>query len=129
MNQVINDWPDYYPEGTPPADAIDTKGLVFRLVDYTPPRQSDFRSTYEEAPERKYQSNDEFILACGTSHYTDFEDIKSVRNLFPKLRKKMIASGNLSNHMGKMKKTLKDSHCTVWYKQATAPHANFSVVE
>lgn len=129
MNQVINDWPNYYPEGTPPSDAVDTKGLVFRLVDFTPPEPSDFQSTYEEAPKRKYHSNEEFILACGTSHYTNFEDIKSVRNLFPKLRKKMIASGNLSGNMGKMKQTLEGSHYTIWYKQAAFPHANFSVVE
>lgn len=125
----MSEWPAYFPDNTPPVDATPASGLSFRLVDNNPPERSDFKSTYEEFAKRKYTSESEFINACGTSHFGQLDDIKRKKRLFPKLRNKHIAKGELFPELGKMKQTFEPSHFTVWYKLSALPQTIFVVLE
>jgi len=62
----VDCWPDFYPEGTPPMKAIATNGESYRLVENCPPIIDDFKSTFEEYPNRNFRAKD-LSLACGTS--------------------------------------------------------------
>lgn len=129
MSEVENIWPDFYPEDTPPDDAIEAKGEAYRLVDNSPPTKADFRSMYEENPVRcKPFSLADFKLACGTSHFTEKEDIKTVRSLFKPFRNKKIAKGKLNQELGVMLDTRDKSHLTVWYRVDSSPHEHFAIL-
>ena len=129
MNQVVSEWPIFYPPNTPPAEAVTTTGTAFRLVTNNPPLRDDFCSTYEESPERRFKDDRGHSLACGTSHFSELKDIQKKRNLFPKLRSKKIAEGLLNSSFGVMLSTFEPSHFTVWYKRTSSPQGVFKVLE
>lgn len=129
MNNVVAEWPDFYPDNTPPQEATPTNGQSFRLVDSNPPTRDDFRSTIEETPHRNFRDEMTKICACGTSQFGKLEDIQKKRKLFPKLRNKLIAEGQLEPAHGKMLNTFEPSHHTVWYRLTAQPQFNFSVLE
>lgn len=129
MTQALPEWPDYYESDTPPKSAVSASGSSYRLVDNNPPIREDFRSTYEEFPERKYPSISDFICACGTSHYSELEEIIKKKNLFPKLRSKKVAQGNLNSTLGMMLDTFEAKHYTIWYRITAQPQAFFKVLE
>jgi len=114
-------WPSFYPENVPPDDAHDTVGVAYRIVDSIPPQRSDFKSTYEENP-RDY--GDDLWKACGTSLHTEIEGARKTRARYPKLREKMIVTGEMVESLGKMKQTpskLSVTHITAWFKLNSDP--------
>ena len=129
MNQAVSEWPTFYPPNTPPADAVITFGPAFRLVTNDPPLREDFCSTYEESPKRHFPDTQSYCLACGTSHFAELKDIQKKRNLFPKLRSKKIAEGQLHSSLGVMLSTFEPSHFTVWYRYTSNPQGVFKVLE
>jgi hypothetical protein len=121
-------WPEFYPDNTPPIEAIATEGQSFRLVDNHPPTRADFKSTFEEYPRRKL-TGAKLVLACGTSQFRDLQDIKKKRDLFPALRNKLVAIGDLQPELGKTMNTFEPSHHTVWYICSAQPQMLFEVME
>jgi len=128
MSSLMADWPEYFPENTPPSQAVVTEGLSFRLVDNHPPRREDFRSTYEEYPKRKF-SNSALISACGTSQFRVLKDILKKRELFPPLRSKKVAKGVLEPSLGMTMETFEPTHHTVWYLTSAQPQTIFEVLK
>src|SRR5438876_803885 len=109
-------WPDFFPHGVPPPDAIVAIGRAFRLVSAIPSTAADFRSSYEEAPHRDYGAS--FWKACGTSFHSDIDDSRKTRARFKALRMKRIAVGELRPEWGVMMASptaLSKSHLTVWF--------------
>jgi hypothetical protein len=129
MNQAIPEWPLNYPKYVPPKNSTPADGESYRLVNCNPPTRVDFATTREDGLVR--EPNDELTIACsyGTSQFWKLDDIKKTRKLFPKLRKKLIAIGELSPSHGNMLNTFKPSHHTVWYKVTAQPQENFNVLE
>ena len=118
----MKEWPDYFPDGVPPPDSVETDGTAFRLVENFPPVRLDFQSNYEEKP-KDYGAK--LWMACGASMFTDIEGAIKARNRFPRLRKKMIAVGEMVSDLGKMKNTPSvnshKSHITVWFRLNSEP--------
>lgn len=122
------DWPEFYPENTPPSKAVATEGISFRLVDEHPPTREDFRSTYEEYPNRKFNQST-IANACGTSQFRELKDIQKKRKLFPPLRNKKIAMGELVPALGLTMETFEPTHHTVWYLKSAQPQVIFEVLK
>tara|TARA_Y100001968_G_scaffold331641_1_gene386956 strand:- start:1456 stop:1863 length:408 start_codon:yes stop_codon:yes gene_type:complete len=127
----LNIWPDFFPSDVPPSASEPTSGISFRLVDNDPPIRKDFESTYEENPSRLKVDSSQLDRDCcyGTSQFKDINDIRKKKRLFPKLRAKLIAVGELEPSMGKMMDTYKPSHHTIWYFSSAQPQLYFTVTE
>lgn len=119
-------WPDYFPENVPPAEAKPAAGRSYRLVNQIPPTPEDFQSTYEDDRARDF--GEMFWMACGTSLYTNVQDSIKVRARYKALRKKLVAVGDLSPPMGMMQATpsrAAATHLTVWFCTTATPHESF----
>lgn len=129
MNQAVIEWPQNYPPNVPPASSKPAVGDSYRLVNNNPPIRNDFATSREDGLVR--EPHDALTIACsyGTSQFWKIEDIKRTRKLFPKLRKKLIAFGDLTPSYGNMLDTFKPSHHTVWYKITAQPQESFNVLE
>lgn len=99
---VLMDWPDYFPEGCPPSDAVPANGTFLRATKKHQPQEGDFISHYERDPERFREIA---INASALSVYTDVEDIMRMKRRSVGMRKKYIARGTLYAHHGVMKHT------------------------
>ena len=127
-------WPEHYPEGCPPSDAVGKNVEVFRLVDSNPPTNDDFLSEYEKNPTRRF---DNVILACGLSCFTELEyaqkqnDFLAGTVYFKRkgLSKKMVARGATYSNCGVVKKTPArfPTHLTYWLHSGTTIAQHFSV--
>lgn len=121
------EWPDYYPENCPPAEAEPASGTVYRLVRHNPPQAEDFLSTWEEFPGRFQELN---IRICGTSVYTDLKDIDRLKDRVPQLRSRKTAKGELNQHLGRTQRTeaVEKSHITWWIPLGVKPWLVFEVI-
>lgn len=114
-------WPSFFPQQCPPADAKDASGEVFRFVSSDPPSARDFESWAQSNP-KKWMGN---CKASGLSVFTARADlarmVKRVRGL---TRGKLIARANLTPEAGKLKPTPNNgnSHHT-WWAPAGFDHA------
>lgn len=132
MSEVASviEWPDFYPADLdlPPSDAIDTSGLLFRLVLQLPPTPECFMSTHEESPHRhKKLSGEKLECVYGTSFYSQREYALETKEKFPDaLGHRILASGQMTPQVGKMKQTFWPGHYTVWIRKDMSPHNNFS---
>ncbi|GLX79190.1 hypothetical protein tinsulaeT_25300 [Thalassotalea insulae] len=130
MNQAVTEWPANYPQNVPPQESSPANGQSYRLVCHNPPLRADFATSREDGLcLREPYTELEFVCSYGTSQFWKLEDIKKTRRLFPKLRKKLIAIGELTPSCGNMLNTFRPSHHTVWYKITAQPQNNFSVLD
>ncbi len=122
------EWPDYYPENCPPGDAEPASGTVYRLVRHNPPQAEDFLSTWEEFPGRFPEPN---IRICGTSVYTDPQDIERLKKRVRHLRDRKTAKGEISRQHGMILKTkaVEKTHTTWWIPIGTKPWLVFEVID
>jgi len=122
-------WPDSFPEGCPPSEALPISGIFFRCVNSDPPNQDDFLSAIEKNPRRR-NPEDECKL-YGVSMYTQIDDIKRLRNISPPFREMQIAQGQLGSEHGVMRNTKSkygNSHYTMWFFKEIDVSSNFSVI-
>ncbi|MGK7929183.1 MAG: hypothetical protein AB4290_28760 [Spirulina sp.] len=127
MNQK-SEWPDFFPNGVPPSDAIPAEGRAFRIVASIPTTDSDFLSNVEKYPDRSYGEN--LWMACGLSFHRQLECSKRTRKRFPALRKCRIAVGMLKPEHGVQLKTGTrkfPSHFTVWKWKDVLMHPDFTL--
>jgi hypothetical protein len=111
-------WPDYYPDDVPPNEAVDTFGLVYRIVKEVPPTPEDFASTFETHSRQADDFGDSLWQACGTSFHTHIDGSEATRKRFKALRKRKIVSGELVSELGRMMDTpsrTSQCHVTVWF--------------
>lgn len=104
-------FPANWPKGCPPDDAIDADGVVFRIVDNSPPIAADFVSHFESGRMPKAPE----CLRCGLSVFQELGDAIHQRRLLPKLGR-FIARGTLGVAHGKTKLTSgnQPTHTTWW---------------
>ncbi|MBP0016000.1 MAG: hypothetical protein J7647_00395 [Cyanobacteria bacterium SBLK] len=123
-----SEWPDFFPDGVPPENAIPAAGKAFRIVASIPPTDSDFLSNVEKYPDRSYGEN--LWMACGLSFHRQLECSKRTRKRFPALRKCRIALGILKPEHGVQLETGNrkfPSHFTVWKRQDALIQPDFAV--
>lgn len=116
------DWPKYFPDRCPPADAGTPDGIVYRFVRNNPPVDADFVSVHLERPNEDF--GDELCEACGLSVYTVREDALRAWKRVPGMRKRHIAEGSLHGVQGRFKPTPRGntpSHSTWWIPDGVNP--------
>lgn len=104
-------FPIGWPDGCPPADALDADGLVFRLVNNDPPTAADFVTHHESGRMRAAPE----CLRCGLSVFRELGDAIHQRRLFPRLGQ-LIARGSLGADHGRTRLTTgrQPTHTTWW---------------
>jgi hypothetical protein len=95
-------WPDYFPEGCPPPDAVPVNGTFLRATNERRPHKRDFKTPYERRPE---DHPDDPILASGLSVYTEVEDIMRMKRRVNGMDRKHVARGTLQAVHGVMMHT------------------------
>ena len=118
-------WPPFYPENCPPPGAESASGKVYRLVRNDPPKARDFLSTWEEYPGRFSKS----IVTCGTSVYTDRQDIERLKKRIPQFNDRKTAKGELNSKLGVIQRTGRRSHHTWWIPIGIKPWDLFKVIK
>lgn len=112
---MIKEYPHFYPTNCPPTDAFEAEVEVYRYISQCPPKEEDFKSYYEENPE-KYRG---VINAYGLSVISDFKSAQNALDTNPALRKKFnfIACGLITKDSGVIKHTpsvRQKKHLTWW---------------
>ncbi len=116
-------WPNHFPPGCPPADAVSCSGVVFRLVAGEPLGPSDFLSWWDEGKADGLEG-DKLSQSCGLSVTREVAELQRMRRKVPGFRGKLVASGELMPRVGKMKPTPSGglrSHCTWWVPLGIRP--------
>lgn len=129
------EWPDGYPPGCPPPDAVDAAGEVYRVVNADPPTAEDFRPWRAENPLSPGEKDKP--SAWGTSVFGDLSDALQI--LAMKSRVKGVSSwhvalGTLKAEFGKMSqpsgpKARRPSHRDWWIPKDVDPSPAFAVVK
>lgn len=119
-------FPDDWPAGCPPTDAVDAAGDVYRLVRSDPPTDRDLASHWETGQLPRADA----CLRCGLSVFRGEEEARHQRKLFPKLGG-FIAGATLHADHGKTKLTKgqQPTHTTWWAYDGVNRAGLFSVVE
>lgn len=92
-------WPDDLPSGCPPSDAQSAEGAFYRLVKNDPPSLDDFRRP-RDLPRKRPILPEELCAYSAISLFGTIEDIQLARQYIPGFRKKKVALGELTPHMG-----------------------------
>jgi hypothetical protein len=122
-------WPDYFPDDCPPAEAQPASGQVHRLIAGQGPTNQDFRPYREIYPMRKFDAPE--CMVCGLSVYRDIADIARLKARVPAMRKRLIADGVLQPSLGKILHTpgREKSHHTWWTPVGAEPWLIFEVMQ
>lgn len=120
-------WPEDFPKHVPPKEAIEAKGIAYRIVKADPPHELDFVGHNKEPHVKK--SGVLKAADYGTSMFQKLEKIRELRNLYPALRKKHIACGTLVPKHGKMSQPDFKSHFETWLRLRTKIEDSFKVLE
>ena len=112
-------WPEYFPQGCPPGDAIPAEGLLFRFLRRREPAASDFDDHWTIYPQHRaawHANREKHCSVCGLSVYRTLEAAKKKRDILPPLRKMHIASGTVTEPCGLIAPTPRDQndHYTWW---------------
>lgn len=130
----MNDWPEWFPDACPPAEARDAEGHFYRLVDGVEILESDFWSHEQEylagkRPRRSWSSGKlcDFV-SC--SIFALRSDIEQTRKGVGPLKHKLVALGDITGE-GKLLETPTNgnSHHNWWRTQTETAWVNFKVVE
>jgi hypothetical protein len=119
-------FPTYWQDDCPPADAIDAAGKVYRVVKADPPTLDDFATHFETGRLPKASA----CLRCGLSVFREVQDAIHLKKLFPKIGK-WVAEGDLYPSHGKTKLTSgkQPTHTTWWVYENVDRRQPFSVIE
>jgi hypothetical protein len=118
-------FPNGWPEGCPPYEAVDASDDIFRIVGHEPPADCDFMTHFESGK----LPNAPPCLRCGLSVFRQIGDAIHQRRLLPRLGR-LIAKGTLSAEHGKTKVTpgKQPTHTTWWPYERVNRASLFSVV-
>jgi hypothetical protein len=127
---MLMQWPSYFPKDCPPHNALDTSGIVYRIIKEEIPQERDFFSWREENKDQACPSTVTECQACGLSVYTDKNDAEQTIRRIPRFKKSRIAIGTLTSGMGMMANTpsrTSKSHHTWWTSKDIEPWTQFQV--
>lgn len=130
MGAISVKFPDYFPEGCPPPEAVGEERVLFRLCYGPVPTENDFVSHYQRNPE-KFREN---ILAYGLSVFSTEDDCRTACKKSPLLRKKyhFCSYGMNTPERGKILLTpakLSPAHITWWIYEGIEPHTFFETCD
>lgn len=121
-------WKKHLPQNCPPDDAVETQGIVYRLVKQRSITPEDFLSYRELNPDKLYDLSE--CIVGGISIYTELEGVQKLQSKVPAMKKRKIAKGFLQPQHGKMKNTPSEthpSHNTWWIPLDEKPWEVFNV--
>ncbi|WP_368893230.1 hypothetical protein [Kluyvera ascorbata] len=125
-------FPDYFPSGVPPKEAIDASGEFYRLTKAKPPGKDCFLNMRDENPKRMGRFKGLSLKCCyGVSVYTEEQSLVNAFDKFPEgIGERFIAKGTLESADGVMLKTgAPDStHFTIWIGKDAEIHKKFSCI-
>ena len=125
-------FPDYFPSGVPPKEAIDASGEFYRLTKAKPPGKDCFLNMRDENPKRMGRFKGLSLKCCyGVSVYTEEQSLVNAFDKFPEgIGERFIAKGTLEGADGVMLKTgAPDStHFTIWIGKDAEIHKKFSCI-
>ena len=112
------EWPEHYPKACPPADSVDAKGSIFRIIKSGRPLAKNFESHWIKMPHKhkEWQNKGEACQSCGLSVLTSIDDAKMVMDTIRHLGDKVYIA-KLDGKSGKIKHTpcdLHERHYTWW---------------
>lgn len=119
------EWPEHFPQGCPPPDAMDAEGPFFRIVTSDPPTEGDFKTHWELGREGPP------CLRHGLSGFRTFDEVALFREVIPGFRKRRVARAELKPELGKLKNTpTKNSkgHHTWWVPEGIIRLEQYFVV-
>lgn len=124
-------YPDFFPIGCPPSDAVSDEKNVYRLIKTDKIDKSDFLSFMEEGKDARHPSFP--FIEYGISVNTDFEELKKYWRGSPALKKMFnnIASGTTCKNSGVIKATPTRNqlhHHTWWLCEGASPEKFFKKV-
>ena len=126
------EWPHFYPENCPPAEAEPASGKVYRLVRNDPAQEEDFKTPFEENPSRFNNKPD--IENCGLSVQTDIRGIAQLKKemkMVPRFKNSQIAEGELNPTLGLIQHTPSrkyKSHHSWWVPIGAEPWVVFKII-
>lgn len=125
-------FPDYFPSGVPPKEAIDASGEFYRLTKAKPPGKDCFLNMRDENPKRMGRFKGLSLKCCyGVSVYTEEQSLVNAFDKFPEgIGERFIAKGTLESADAVMLKTgAPDStHFTIWIGKDAEIHKKFSCI-
>jgi hypothetical protein len=127
-------WPEFFPKGCPPSDAVIKDVQVYRLVENDPPTKNDFLSHYEKYPKRREEfKRENNILAYGISVLKKREDVDRLKGIpfFKKKENLKVAIGHTDPKSGVIKETPSNSaqsHITFWLYEENSIKKEFKVI-
>ena len=124
-------FPEWFPQGCPPADAEDASGTIYRFVRRGNPIEPQEFLSYHETGEAPNGSPCE---RCGLSVFRKIEDLRrTLRHLWRNYPRRTYGSHvvkrELSASDGKIKPTRGPGHHTWWAYEGVERHASFEFVE
>jgi hypothetical protein len=124
MSNDQTKFPDYFPIGCPPSDAISQEIYVYRYLTGEEITENDFASYYLMDKD-KYKNN---INAYGLSVEINLDKMKKGLKL-PDIRRrfKSIAGGKTYHYTGVIKNTYRPYHYTWWLYEGIKPHEYFEI--
>ena len=122
-------YPDYFPQGCPPADVETGNKELFRFCKGITIEKSDFVSYYMINPQ-KYKNN---VNSYGLSVFGSIGDCLAVYRKSPYIfgKYRSISKGKTNNERGSYKKTPSKSnpaHITWWVYEGVQPEIFFETV-
>ena len=87
-------WPAHFPADCPPSDAVAANGIFYRLAKTNPSKPRDFRSVYEDEPERARKAIEEGrktkCETMGLSVHADINDAITFARIFRNMGKNIV---------------------------------------
>ena len=114
MNKEATKWFEELPEQCPPEDAIECRGIYYRIANGTPATSEDFFSQRKLQPDKIFKGEgiDDCILKS-ISLFSDRNEIAK-RMKKPKFKKAVKNEVKLKTKDGMMKKTFGFAHYSWW---------------
>lgn len=114
MNKMSNKWFEELPDQCPPDDAVECKGLYYRIANGDPVTSEDFFSQRKMYPDKAFKG--EGIDECVIKSVSLFSEKSEVmkRMKLPKFKKATIVKIQLTAKDGVMKKTFGFAHYSWW---------------
>lgn len=125
-------WPDDMPDRCPPETATQADGDYYRFVKHDPPVKDDFVRPRDQ-PHWKRNPGPDLCRGCALSLVRDRQDVLTMRDFVPAMRKRLVALGTLDFNAGMVENSPTDSpvirsHFDWWVPIDVAPEVLFSVV-
>lgn len=125
MDEQAKTFPSGWAVGRPPADAIDARGDVFRLVHHVPPSVEDLATHHETGRLPRADP----CLRCGLSVFRTVRDAAHQRQLFQRLGNHIAKATLAPDHgMAKPTRGQQPTHTTWWVYEGVDRAALFTVI-